>query len=482
MINKDTICAISTAPGIGGIAVIRVSGDNAIDVTDSLFQPFGTGKPLKERKPYTLAYGRMTDKNKEIIDEVMVSVFRAPHSFTGENTTEISCHGSIYIQQQILQALIDAGCRVATAGEFTQRSFLNGKMDLSQAEAVADLIASDSAATHRLAMNQMKGAFSDELMQLRSELLDLTSLMELELDFSEEEVEFADRVQLKELAEKIENIIEKLAGSFSVGNAIKNGIPVAIVGETNAGKSTLLNALLGEERAIVSDIRGTTRDVIEDTMVIGGLTFRFIDTAGIRDTMDKIESLGIELAFRKIKQASIVLWMIDPSEPTESLVKSANKILNNINDQKVIAVINKIDKIGKDKVPAVIENLKNTVSASGFSVNEVEKSDMINIDTILISAKKGEGIAELQKMLLSAASIPEIGSNDVIVTNIRHYEALKNALKAIVRVTEGLNNNISGDFISQDIRECIHYLGEITGQISNDDVLGTIFGRFCIGK
>ena len=487
MIKNNTICAVSTAPGIGGIAVIRVSGDNAIQITDSLFLPVNDGKKLSERKSYTLAYGQFINTSSEIIDDVMISIFRNPHSFTGEDTTEISCHGSSYIQQQILQSLVNSGCRVATAGEFTQRAFLNGKLDLSQAEAVADLIASDSAATHRLAMNQMKGAFSDELMQLRLELLNLTSLIELELDFSEEEVEFADRQQLRDLADRIEDIISGLAHSFSVGNAIKNGIPVAIVGETNAGKSTLLNAMLGEERAIVSDIRGTTRDVIEDTINISGLTFRFIDTAGIRDTIDKIESLGIELAFRKMKQASIVLWMVDATESISSLKGSISKILKNLKDQKVIVVFNKSELISSDQLKLTISEFMKIIEEIIISDSEnkgtdISKVDSLNIETIAISAKKNIGVQELRQQLVKAASIPQIGSNDVIVTNIRHYEALKNALNAIQRVKDGLNSNISGDFISQDIRECIHFLGEITGQITNDEVLGSIFGRFCIGK
>ena len=516
MINKDTICAISTAPGVGGIAVIRVSGDKSIEITDSLFLPSNSGKNLKDRKSYTLAYGQFSDKKGTIIDDVVISLFRNPNSFTGEDTTEISCHGSIFIQQQIIFALIEAGCRLATAGEFTQRAFLNGKMDLSQAEAVADLIASDSAATHRLAMNQMKGTFSNELMMLRAELLDLTALMELELDFSEEEVEFADRAHLRDISQRIETTISKLADSFSVGNAIKNGIPVAIIGETNAGKSTLLNAVLGEERAIVSDIRGTTRDIIEDTIVISGLTFRFIDTAGIRDTIDKIESLGIELAFRKLKQASIVLWMIDPLESVDSLRKSAAKIFDNISEQKVIAVINKSDKVDKNIIEDVLLQLDEIASSLGYELNGSHVKEFINvnesytnvnlskvnpnisntdisasfenvnekgkIDAIAISAKTGTGVSSLQKIILKAAAIPEIGSNDVIVTNVRHYEALKNALNAIRRVSDGLNQNLSGDFISQDIRECIFYLGEITGQISADDILGSIFGRFCIAN
>jgi tRNA modification GTPase len=396
---------------------------------------------------------------------VVASIFRAPHSFTGEDTIEISCHGSSYIQQQIMQALIDAGARTALAGEFTQRAFLSGKMDLSQAEAVADLIASTSAATHKLAMSQMRGQFSNELASLRLELLNLTSLVELELDFSEEEVEFADRTQLRELADHVHTLISRLVDSFSVGNAIKNGIPVALVGETNAGKSTLLNVLLREERAIVSDIHGTTRDVIEDTINLGGLTFRFIDTAGIRDTADTIESLGIERTFRKLEQASIVLWLIDSTHSAADIANQAPRVLEHLGaDQKVILVFNKLDAIPPDH-RASLEQL------------------LPQFDRIFISARDGVNTAALEQLLIRAAALPQISASDVIVTNARHYEALVRALAAIDRVRDGLQSHISGDFLAQDIRECIHFLGEITGgSITTDEVLGSIFERFCIGK
>ncbi|MEG1615923.1 MAG: tRNA uridine-5-carboxymethylaminomethyl(34) synthesis GTPase MnmE [Bacteroidales bacterium] len=461
--NQDTICAVSTAPGVGGVAVIRVSGPKAIEICDQIFKPFKAGNHLANRKAYSLTYGNIVNENGENLDDVVVALFRAPHSFTAEDTVEITCHGSIYIQQQILQLLIKKGCRTATAGEFTQRAFLNGRMDLSQAEAVADLIASTSAATHKLAMNQMRGAFSNELVTLRAELLNLTSLIELELDFSEEEVEFADRQQLRDLADRIHTLISKLSNSFSVGNAIKNGIPVAIIGETNAGKSTLLNVLLKEERAIVSDIHGTTRDVIEDTININGLTFRFIDTAGIRDTQDKIESMGIELAFRKLEQASIVLWMIDSTQSTAQIEELASRILPKVTSQKLIMVFNKIDQISDAKREQLNEMLPGP-------------------DRIFISARQRFNTDELESLLVKTANLPEIGNNDVIVTNVRHYEALCRALDAINRVRDGLQANISGDFLSQDIRECMHYLGEITGQISNDEILGNIFLNFCIGK
>lgn len=462
MLNQDTICAVSTAPGVGGIAVIRVSGPEAIRITDQIFRPHRKENRIENKKGYTLTYGQIL-LNGEALDDVVISLFRTPHSFTGEDTIEIACHGSIYIQQQIMQLLISQGCRTALPGEFTQRAFLNGRMDLSQAEAVADLIASDSAATHKLAINQMRGAFSNQLTDLRLELLNLTSLVELELDFSEEEVEFADRQQLRDLANRIYELIAGLSQSFSVGNAIKNGIPVAIIGETNAGKSTLLNYFLKEDRAIVSDIHGTTRDVIEDTININGLTFRFIDTAGIRDTQDKIESLGIELAYRKLQQASIVLWMIDSTRTIEHIEQLSEQILPKITTQKLILVFNKVDMISDSK-KAELESL------------------LPDMDRIFISARNGINTADLESMLVEAAAIPTIGNNDVIVTNVRHYEALCRAQAAIERVREGLDNHISGDFLSQDIRECMHYLGEITGQINNDEILGNIFLNFCIGK
>ncbi len=461
--QHDTICAISTAPGVGGIAVIRVSGSKSIAMVESLFKPHKAGVRLSERKAYTLTYGQIVHENGEVLDDVVLSLFKAPHSFTAEDTVEIACHGSIYIQQQLMQLLIKQGCRTALPGEFTQRAFMNGKMDLSQAEAVADLIASTSAATHKLAMNQMRGAFSQELIALRMELLELTSLIELELDFSEEEVEFADREQLRLLADKIYVLISNLAQSFSVGNALKNGIPVAIVGETNAGKSTLLNVLLREERAIVSDIHGTTRDVIEDTINLGGLTFRFIDTAGIRDTQDKIESLGIELAYRKLAQASIVIWMVDATQDLSRIEQLASHLMPKITDQKLIVAFNKVDQIDEAKREALAGLLP-------------------DVEQLFISAKEQINTAELEQILVSTAAMPQISASDVIVTNARHYEALVRAQEAIARVRDGLQTNLSGDFLSQDIRECMHYLGEITGQISTDEILGNIFLNFCIGK
>ncbi|WP_455497059.1 tRNA uridine-5-carboxymethylaminomethyl(34) synthesis GTPase MnmE [Coprobacter sp.] len=468
MLTNDTICAVSTAPGVGGIAVIRISGKDAVSIASCIYKPFRKNFSLTVQKPYTLSYGEINDEYGKVIDEVVVALFATPHSFTGEDIVEISCHGSLYIQQQIIALLIHNGCRSALPGEFTQRAFANGKMDLSQAEAVADLIASTSAATHRLALNQMRGGFSNELVKLRTRLLDFASLIELELDFSEEEVEFADRSRLIELAIHIESVIRKLAESFKVGNAIKNGIPTAIIGETNAGKSTLLNSLLHEDRALVSDIHGTTRDVIEDTTVLQGITFRFIDTAGIRDTQDKIESMGIELTFRKLEQAAIVLWMIDATELNENITRSAGRIIQYCKEKKLIVLLNKTDKLTRQECNEKKE-LVDSLVAFDHSV-------------LCISAKNNFGIEELEQQLVAAAALPETGTNDVIVTNVRHYEALLRAQKAISRVLDGLHSDISGDFLAQDIRECMHYLGEITGQISTDEILGNIFSKFCIGK
>lgn len=460
---NDTICAISTAPGAGGIAVIRVSGPEAIAICNKIFQPHITGKNLLSQKAYTLRYGSIRREN-ELVDDVLVALFRAPHSFTGEDTVEITCHGSIYIQQQIMQLLIGAGCRTALPGEYTQRAFLNGKMDLSQAEAVADLIASTSAGQHRLAFNQMRGGFSNELKELREQLLHITSLMELELDFSDhEELEFADRSELKTLASHIETVISRLANSFSVGNVIKNGIPVAIIGETNAGKSTLLNILLNEEKAIVSDIHGTTRDVIEDTVNLQGILFRFIDTAGIRETHDTIESIGIERTFQKLEQANIVLWMIDTREASSQIAQLSSQILPRCKDKQLIIVFNKADLIEETShiIPANLPN---------------------DIRSIFISAKQKNGIEKLEQLLIEAANIPSLSQNDIIVTNVRHYEALTRALESIRRVQEGLDVDLSGDFISQDLRECIYHLSDIVGEVTTDQVLGNIFERFCIGK
>ena len=462
--QQDTICAIATAQG-GAIGVIRVSGPEAISITSRIFTPI-SGKHLVERKPYTLTFGKILSDEGEVIDEVLVSVFRAPHSYTGEDSTEISCHGSSYILQQVMRRLIECGCRTALPGEYTQRAFLNGKMDLSQAEAVADLIASTSTATHRMAMNQMRGGFSQELSLLKDKLLQLTSLMELELDFSDhEELEFADRTELSQIADEIERVISRLAHSFNVGNAIKNGVPVAIIGETNAGKSTLLNALLNEEKAIVSDIHGTTRDVIEDTINLRGITFRFIDTAGIRQTTDVVESIGIERTFQKMSQADIVLWMIDSdSEVDWEALKS--EILPNCEGKNLIVLFNKCDKVSSERCEELNESFKE-----------------VDAPKLFLSAKNRMGLDELETLLVETAALPEISQNDVIVTNIRHYEALVRALESIHRVQDGLLMNLSGDFVSQDLRECLSHLAEIVGGAFDvEDVLGNIFKNFCIGK
>ena len=459
MNTQDTICAIATAQG-GAIGIVRVSGAEALSITDKIFHPTEKNPlPLTERKAYTVNFGQIKNEKGEIVDEVLVSLFRAPHSYTGENSVEISCHGSAYILQQVMQLLINNGCRTAGPGEFTQRAFLNGKMDLSQAEAVADLIASTSEATHRLAMNQMRGGFSKELAVLRNKLLHLTSLMELELDFSDhEELEFADRSELQALAAQIHQVIERLVQSFSIGNAIKNGIPVAIIGETNVGKSTLLNALLNEDKAIVSDIHGTTRDVIEDTMIINGVTFRFIDTAGIRQTDDTIENLGIKRSFKALEQAEIVILMYD-LQRHENFKTFFQEVEPYLKNKQVILAQNKCDLV--DNIP----------SNSEFDKN--------NYHTIAISARQKINIEKLQKLLTEVTHIPSISTNDVIVTNLRHYEALTHALDAITRVEQGLISSLPSDLISQDLRECIFHLNDIIGEVTTDEVLGNIFEHFC---
>ena len=465
MIDQSTICAIATAPGSGAIAIIRLSGTEAISICESVFHS-PSNKKLTEQKGNTIHFGHIVDGD-ELIDEVLVSVFRAPYSFTGEESIEISCHAASYIQQRILKLLIDKGARLANPGEYTQRAFLNGKMDLSQAEAVADLIASSSASAHKLAMHQMRGGFSKELGRLRDQLLHITSMVELELDFSEEDVEFADREQLMDLAVGIKELIEGLVGSFSLGNAIKNGVPVAIVGNPNVGKSTLLNALLREEKAIVSDIEGTTRDAIEDTINLKGVTFRFIDTAGIRKTEDVVENLGIERTFDKIKKATVVLLLVDAEKPVDVLNESISKLNGHIDkdNQKFIVVVNKIDKL-QDGAENLIGKLN------------TENADLV----IPISAKKHSNTERLVEELVSTVNLQQLNECDIIVTNTRHYEALCNANEAIARVINGLEMQLSGDFLSQDIREVLHYLGLITGQITTDEVLGNIFKNFCIGK
>lgn len=461
---NPTICAISSGQHQAAIALIRISGEEALRMCDTFFVAANKAVTLSTMQPNSIKFGRIFQQN-ELIDEVLVSVFKAPHSFTGEDMVEIACHGSSFIQQQILQLLIQQGCQLAQPGEFTRRAFLNGKMDLSQAEAVADLIAAQSASSHRVAMNQMRGGFSKELAVLRDKLLEFTALIELELDFSEEDVEFADRSSLMALATIIQTKLASLARSFEVGNVIKNGIPVAIVGETNAGKSTLLNLLLNEEKAIVSDIHGTTRDVIEDIVSIQGITYRFIDTAGIRETQDAIEKMGIKRTYQQIEQASIIFWVIDSTQVNEHIDWMAERIVSRSEGKKLILVFNKLDKINEEEC-RVLELLFENITA----------------ERLFISAAKHQHIDALLHHLHQAAAIPSIGDQDVIITNMRHFQALTQALSAIERVQTGLSTGLSGDFVSQDIRECLHYLGEITGQISNDEVLGAIFSRFCIGK
>jgi tRNA modification GTPase len=467
--RETTICAISTAQGMGAIAVIRLSGSTAIAITDRVFRSPKAGKTLASQKGNTLHFGTIHDNGTDI-DEVMVALFKAPHSFTGEEVVEVSCHGAPYIQQQLLQLFIRQGAQLAKPGEFTQRAFLNGKMDLSQAEAVADLIASRSEAARRVALQQMRGGFSNELAHLRDRLLWFTSLVELELDFSEEDVEFADRAQLYQLVEELSSHLKRLAGSFSLGNAIKNGIPVAIVGHTNAGKSTLLNSLLNEERAIVSDIHGTTRDVIEDTLNIEGIVFRFIDTAGIRKTVDEIESIGINRTFAKIEQATIVLLLIDGRDDDEKIHEAVTSVkIKMTEQQKLIVVVNKTDLISPEEI------------THRFSPTEF--AQLAGTDAIVpISAKNKLNINVLHEELLKTVNLKAIDNDEVIVTNVRHYEALQQSLMAIDRVQQGLTNGISGDLLAQDIREVLQYLGEITGQISSNEVLQTIFKNFCIGK
>lgn len=464
MNDQTVICAIATAPGMGAIAVIRLSGKGCIEICDRIFVS-PSHKKLVDVLPNTIHFGKIVNK-EELIDEVLISVFHAPHSFTGEDSIEISCHGSVYIQQRILQLLISSGARLAAPGEFTQRAFLNGKMDLSQAEAVADLIASSSAAAHKMALSQMRGGFSDELMKLRMELLHITSLLELELDFSEEDVEFADRSELRNIAVGIDTLISRLCASFSLGNVIKNGIPVAIVGNTNVGKSTLLNALLKEDRAIVSDIEGTTRDVIEDTINLQGITFRFIDTAGIRHTDDQVENMGIERTFFKIEQARIVLFLIDATKNTEQFFPYYTRVKEHLgSDARLLILLNKTDQT--DSADMILSQI--TSLSSGEKI-------------LPIAAKTGYNIHHLVDELISTINLNALHSGDAIVSNARHYEALSHARLAIERVITGLDSHLSGEFVSQDIRECLHYLGEITGQITTDEVLGNIFKNFCVGK
>ena len=463
MIYNDTIVALATPSGAGAIAVIRISGINAIEIAHSIFKSIND-KDLRIQKTHTLHLGHIFDGNKTL-DEVLVSIFKNKKSYTGENTIEISCHGSTYIQQQIIQLLLRKGCRMANAGEFTLRAFLNGKLDLSQAEAVADLISSDNEAAHQIAMNQMRGGFSNEIVKLREELLNFASLIELELDFAEEDVEFADRTQFTELLNRIEFVLKRLIDSFSVGNVIKNGIPVAIVGEPNVGKSTLLNAFLNEERAIVSEIAGTTRDTIEDELVINGIAFRFIDTAGIRETTDLVENIGIRKTFEKIEQAQVVLYLVDGFQlmvdGTVALLSiEIEKIKNQFPMKPLITIINKSDKLTNQQ-QLVIKNQPSTM---------------------LISAKNNIGIEDLKEKLLSFVNTGILRNSETIITNTRHYDSLIKALDEIQKVKYGLQTNLSSDLMAIDIKEALYHFGMITGEVTNDELLGNIFANFCIGK
>tara|TARA_R110002012_G_scaffold43974_2_gene118569 strand:- start:4173 stop:5624 length:1452 start_codon:yes stop_codon:yes gene_type:complete len=462
MTHTDTIVAMATPAGAGAIAVIRLSGPQAVTIASSIFSSV-SGKELAKQKTHTVHLGHIKDGEK-VLDEVLTTIFKNPNSYTGEDVVEISCHGSSYIQQEIIQLCLRKGCRMAQAGEFTLRAFLNGKMDLSQAEAVADLIASDSAASHQLAIQQMRGGFSSEIKKLREELLNFASLIELELDFAEEDVEFANREEFQKLISKITHVLKRLIDSFATGNVLKNGIPVAIVGEPNVGKSTLLNALLNEERAIVSDIAGTTRDTIEDEITIGGIGFRFIDTAGIRETVDVIEGLGIKKTFQKIEQAQVVIYLFDAEKFQVSGSKfqlEIETIKNKYPLKNLLIVANKVDKLSKDE----IESLQSAIG-----------------NLHLLSAKTGQGVEKIQNKLLEFVNTGALRNNETIVTNSRHYDAMLKALEEITKVQQGIDHGLSGDLLAIDIRQALHYFGEITGEISNDELLGNIFANFCIGK
>jgi len=484
--DSGTIVAIASPSGMGAIALIRVSGKAAIEIVSEVtsYQLPVTSDghqssvlSLQDQKSWTVRFGRIFDGKREI-DEVLVSVFRAPNSYTGEDLVEISCHGSVYIQREILQLLIRKGARMASPGEFTQRAFLNRKLDLSQAEAVADLIASSSKASHQLAMDQVKGGFSKEIQLLRDRLLELVTLVELELDFGEEDVEFADRTKLRILVLKIHDRVKSLVNSFSLGNVIKTGVPVAIVGETNVGKSTLLNALLKEDKAIVSDIAGTTRDVIEDTIQLGGVLFRFIDTAGLRHTNDTIENLGIERSYQQIEKARVVVLVTDPTAPGEQSIEWVRSISARVRDnQQLVVVVNKADlgTVADQRLELLSSVIGHRSSGKSFQFP-------VSSYQLLVSAKDGLGIGELEEALLSSINLEALEDHDVIVTNARHYDALLRAQEAVERVLGGLETGVSADFLSQDIRDILHYLGEITGLITTDEILGNIFRNFCIGK
>ena len=466
MIPQETIVALATPSGAGAIAIIRLSGKEAIAIAAQVFDSV-SGKDITQQKTHTIHLGHIVDDTK-VLDQVLLSIFKGPNSYTGEHVVEISCHGSVFIQQQIIQLLLRKGAKMAQAGEFTLRAFLNGKLDLSQAEAVADLIASDNEASHQIAMQQMRGGFSNEIAKLREELLNFASLIELELDFAEEDVEFADRTAFHELINRIEFVLKRLIDSFAVGNVIKNGIPVAIVGEPNVGKSTLLNALLNEERAIVSNIAGTTRDTIEDELVINGIGFRFIDTAGIRETKDVVESIGIQKTFEKIEQAQVVILLLDAKELQVSGLKfqvEIEKIKNKFPQKPLVVILNKVDLLSINEVETIRQEL-----------------ETLNLKLETISAKQKIGIDELKNTLLSFVNTGALRNNETIVTNTRHYDSLLKALEEIKKVKWGLDAGISSDLMAIDIRSALFFFGEITGEVTNDELLGNIFANFCIGK
>lgn len=464
MIKNDTIIALATPSGVGAISVIRLSGEKSIDIVATFFNPIKKGKLLKNQKSHTIHLGHIVN-DKTVLDEVLVSVFKNPTSYTGENLVEISCHGSSFIQQEIIQLFLKNGCRMADNGEFTMRAFLNGKMDLSQAEAVADVIASDSAASHQMAIQQMRGGITNTLKELRGQLLDFAALIELELDFSGEDVAFADRTKFKNLVTKITLVLKQLIDSFSFGNAMKNGIPVAIIGAPNVGKSTLLNSLLNEEKAIVSDIAGTTRDTIEDEIIIHGVAFRFIDTAGIRETKDIIENIGIKKAYEKANNAQLILFLIDANNyknSKNSFLSEIDTIKTRFPNKRVLIIANKIDTLTNSEILLLEEQIDHL---------------------ILLSAKNNIGIGALKTELTSLVNVGALSNNETIVTNSRHFEALNNALTAILSVQQGIDLEISTDLFSIDIRECLRHLGNITGEYDVDkDILGHIFSNFCIGK
>ena len=504
MSKHDTICAVSTASGTGAIAVIRLSGAESFQIAHYIFRRNGNILNINDIEPNKAYYGEVFDPlpdDQPMVDDVLVTFFKSPHSYTGEDSVEISCHGSEFVQQKILELLVTRGCRLAEPGEFSKRAFINGKLDLAQAEAVADLIASQNEAEHRIAVNQLKGGFSNELRDLRTKLVDLTSLLELELDFSEEDVEFADRTKLYEILDTSLKHIGKLTDSFRMGNAIKHGIPVAIVGETNTGKSTLLNAILGEDRAIVSDIEGTTRDTIEETFTIDGVMYRFIDTAGIRETSETIEKIGIERTFKKISEADIIIGMIDGTKTVKKITEAWKTIVSHVNvlKQKLLIVVNKIDLMDTATMFTLNDDYlhhmkstyeKNIENHGGYMTDEycysITGMDLYDIRDLItfsyLSAKNNEDVEDLKHTIRSNTETPQLDGNTTLVSNIRHYEALMHAKESLEQVKNGMDNKLSADLLAQDLRQAIYYIGSITGEVTTGEVLNTIFGRFCIGK